>query len=42
MAKEHNYDNDGSNPSKGYFRKNKKGIDDDNYFPQEESQPSHY
>ena len=40
--KEHNYDNDGLDPSEEYFRKKEKGNDDDTYFPQEESEPLHY
>ena len=42
MEREHNYDNDGLDPSEEYFRKKKKGNDDDTYFPPEESEPPHY
>ena len=42
MEKEHNYYNDGLNPSEEYFRKNKKSGDEDTYFPPEESEPPHY
>ncbi len=40
MEKELNYDNDGLDPSKEYFKK--KENDDDTYFPPEESEPPHY
>ena len=40
--KEHNYDNDGLDPSEEYFRKKKKNNDEDTYFPPEESEPPHY
>ena len=39
---ERNYDNDGLDPSEEYFRKKKKGNDEDTYFPLEESEPPHY
>ena len=42
MEKESNYDNDGLNPSEEYFRRKKKGNDDDTYFPSEEAEPTHY
>ena len=42
MEREHNYDNDGLDPSEEYFRKKKKGNDEDIYFPPEESEPPHY
>ena len=42
MEKERNYDNDGFDPSEEYFRKKKKGNDEDTYFPLEESEPPHY
>ena len=32
MEKEPNYDNDGLDPSEEYFRKKKKGNDEDTYF----------
>ena len=34
MEKERNYDNDGLDPSEEYFRKKKKGNDEDTYFLQ--------
>ena len=37
MRRESNYDNDGLDPSEEYFRKKKKGNDEDTYFPLEES-----
>ena len=40
MEKEPNYDNDGLDPSEEYFRKKKKGNDEDTYFPLEESTTS--
>ena len=40
MEKEHNYDNDGLDPSEEYFRKKRKY--DDTYFLPEESEPPHY
>ena len=42
MEKERNYDNDGLDPSKEFFKKKEKGIDIVTYFPQEESEPPHY
>tara|TARA_Y100000766_G_C18674786_1_gene491779 strand:- start:539 stop:667 length:129 start_codon:yes stop_codon:yes gene_type:complete len=42
MGKEPNYDNDGLDLSEEYFRKKKKGDDEDTYFPLEESEPPHY
>ena len=39
---EPNYDNDALDPSEEYFRKKKKGNDEDTYFPLEESEPPHY
>ena len=42
MEKEPNYDNDGLDLSEEYFKRKKKGDDEDTYFPQEESEPSHY
>ena len=42
MEKERNNDNDGLDPSEEYYRKNKKGNDEDIYFPLEESEPPHY
>ena len=42
MARESDYDNDGLDPSEEYFRKKKKGNDEDTYFPPEESEPLHY
>ena len=33
MEKERNYDNHGLDPSEEYFRKKKKDIDDNTYFP---------
>ena len=33
MERESNYDNDGFDPSEEYFRKKKKGNDEDTYFP---------
>ena len=41
-GQEPNYDNDALDPSEEYFRKKKKGNDEDTYFPQEESEPPHY
>ena len=41
MEREHDYDNDGLDPSEEYFRKKKKN-NDDTYFPPEESEPPHY
>ena len=34
MEKERNYDNEGTDSSKEYFRKERKDNDDDTYFPQ--------
>ena len=42
MKKEGNCDNDGLDPSGEYFRKKKKDIDDDTFFPPEESELPHY
>ena len=42
MEKERKDDNDGLDPIEEYLRKNKKGNDDDTYFPPEESEPPHY
>jgi len=42
MEQERNYDNDGLDPSEEYFRRKKKGNDEDTYFPLEESEPPHY
>ena len=42
MERESNYDNDGLDPSVEYFRKKKKGNDEETYFPLEESEPPHY
>ena len=42
MVKEHNYDNDGLDPSEEYFRMKKDNNDMDTYFPPEESEPPHY
>ncbi len=42
MEREHDYDNDGLDPSEEYFRKKKKGNYEDTYFPPEESEPLHY
>ena len=42
MERESDYDNDGLDPSEEYFRKKKKGNDEDAYFPLEESEPPHY
>ena len=42
MERESNYDNDGLDLSKEYFRKNKKVNDEETYFPPEESEPPHY
>ena len=41
-GQEPNYDNDALDPSEEYFRKKKKGNDEDTYFPPEESKQSHY
>ena len=38
MEKESSYENDGLDPSEEYFRKKKKGNDEDTYFPSEESE----
>ena len=42
MDKERNYDHNGLLLSEEYFRKKKKGNDEDTYFPLEESEPPHY
>ena len=42
MEKERNYDNDRLDLSEEYFRKKKKGNDEDIYFPPEESERPHY
>ena len=42
MERESDYDNDGLDPSEAYFRKKRKGNDEDIYFPPEESEPPHY
>ena len=42
MEKEPNYDNDELDLSEEYFRKKKKGNDEDTYFPPEESETPHY
>ena len=42
MGRESDYDNNGLDPSEGYFRKKKKVDDKDTYFPPEESEPPHY
>ena len=42
MEREKNYDNDGLDQSEEYFRKKKEYIDEDTYFPLEESEPPHY
>ena len=42
MEKERNYHNDVLDTSEDYFRKKKKGNDEDTYFPLEESEPPHY
>ena len=42
MEIESDYNNDGLDPSEGYFRKKKKINDEDTYFPLEESEPPHY
>ena len=42
MGKQHNYDDDGCDPSEEYFRKKEKDRGDDTYFPPEESEPPHY
>ena len=34
MERENDYDNDGLDPSEEYFRKKKKGNDEETYFPQ--------
>ena len=39
MEEGRNYDNDGLDPSEEYFRRKKKGNDEDTYFPPEESEP---
>ena len=42
MEKESDYDNDGLGLSEEYFRKKKKGNDEDTYFPPDESEPPNY
>ena len=42
MENEPNYDNDRLDPSEEYFKKRKKGNDEETYFPPEESETSHY
>ena len=42
MERESDYHNDGLNPSEEYFRKKKKGNDEDTYFAPQESEPPHY
>ena len=42
MERKNDYDNDGLDQSEEYFRKRKKGNDEDIYFPPEESEPLHY
>ena len=43
MEKEYYYNNDGLDPSEGYFRKKKICHDDeDTYFPTSELEPPHY
>ena len=42
MERETNYDNDGLDPSEEYLRNEKKGNDEETYFPPEESVPPHY
>ena len=42
IEKKHNYDNDGLDIIEEYFRKKKKGNDEDTYSPTEESEPPHY
>ena len=42
MERESNFDNDGLDLSEEYFRKKKKGNDEETYFTPEESVPPHY
>ncbi len=42
MERERNYDNDGLDPSEEYFRKKKKGNDQETFLPSEELEPLHY
>ena len=42
MEKESDHDNDGLGLSEEYFRKKKKGNDEDSYFPPDESKPPNY
>ena len=42
MERESYYDNDGLDPSEEYFRKKKKGNDEETYFSPEGSEPPHY
>ena len=42
MEWESDYYNDWLDPYSEYFRKKKKGNDEDTYFPPEESEPPHY
>ena len=42
MERESDYGNDGLDPSAEYFRKKKKGNDEDTYSPPEGSEPLHY
>ena len=42
MGRENDYDDDVLDPADEYFRKQKKGIDQQTYFPPEESEPTHY
>ena len=42
MEKERNFCNDWLDPSEKYFRKKEKSIDDEIYFPPEESEQLHY
>ena len=41
MERESDYDNDGLDPSKEFFRKKKSNFDD-TYFPPKESEPPDY
>ena len=42
MERENDYDNDVLDPSEEYFRKKKKGKDDDTYLTPEESEHPNY
>ena len=42
MERVSDYENDGLDLSEEYFRKKKKGNDEDTYSPTEESEPPHY